>query len=87
MMASPGEAPLFAIHHGACVSSQITALADAGIGILFSTCDPDQAFMCADRVMLLRSGGIPRVGSPDVTITRDNLRELYGIRRRDRRAS
>jgi iron complex transport system ATP-binding protein len=61
------------------VLNQITALAQQGISILFSTHDPDQAFMCADRVLMLRAGAPLCLGPPDDVITRDNLRCVYGI--------
>jgi iron complex transport system ATP-binding protein len=61
------------------VLNQITALARQGISILFSTHDPDQAFMCADRVLMLRSGHALCLGPPDDVLTPDNLRCIYGI--------
>ncbi|MEK6592105.1 MAG: ABC transporter ATP-binding protein, partial [Pseudomonadota bacterium] len=61
------------------VLDQIRALAQTGIGILFSTHDPDQAFRCADSVMLLRQGGLLCSGAPDAVLNRDNLRALYGV--------
>lgn len=61
------------------VLDQIRALAQAGIGVLFSTHDPDQAFWCAGGVVLLRQGGLLCSGTPDTVLNRDNLRELYGV--------
>ena len=61
------------------VLDQLRALADQGIGILFSTHDPDQAFLCAERVVMLRDGAILSTGRPDEVITRENLRRLYGV--------
>jgi iron complex transport system ATP-binding protein len=61
------------------VVEQIKALAGSGIGILFSTHNPDQAFWCAGGVMLLRQGGLLCSGKPDTTLNQDNLRELYGV--------
>ncbi len=62
------------------VLAHLRALAREGIGILFSTHDPDQAFICADRVLLLRDGGIFCDGPPAETITSENLYRLYGVR-------
>ena len=38
------------------VLEHIQALAQTGIGVLLSTHDPDQAFVCADRVAMLHEG-------------------------------
>jgi iron complex transport system ATP-binding protein len=61
------------------VLQQIETLAASGIGILFSTHDPDQALQCADQALLLRPGGLLCSGAPDAVLNRDNLRELYGV--------
>ncbi len=61
------------------VLEQVAALARGGIGILLSTHDPDQAFLCADRVVLLRDGGIHAHGAPAEVVTAANLRALYGV--------
>src|SRR5215471_472748 len=62
------------------VLSQTRALAARGIGIILSTHDPDQAFLCADRVALLRGGTVTRVGPPEAVITPASLYETYGVR-------
>lgn len=59
------------------VLEQVTALARSGIGVLLSTHDPDQAFQCADRVALLRK--LIAQGAPEAVLTREHLRELYGV--------
>lgn len=61
------------------VLDQVTALARAGIGVLLSTHDPDQAFQCADRVALLRGGELIAQGPPAAVLTGERLRELYGV--------
>ena len=61
------------------VLDQVVALARAGIGIIFSTHEPDHAFRCAGSVMLLRPGGLLRIGSPEEVVNPDNLHELYGV--------
>ena len=61
------------------VLEQVTALARSGIGVLLSTHDPDQAFQCADRVALLRGGELIAQGAPEAVLTREHLRELYGV--------
>jgi iron complex transport system ATP-binding protein len=57
----------------------IRVLADAGIGILLSTHDPEQAFVCADRVALLANGELRALGSPQEVIHPDSMKTLYGI--------
>jgi iron complex transport system ATP-binding protein len=61
------------------VLDRLRVLADGGIGILFSTHDPDHAFLCAEQVLMLRDGHILSAGRPSEVITRDNLRRLYGV--------
>ncbi|HQR53447.1 MAG TPA: ABC transporter ATP-binding protein [Burkholderiales bacterium] len=61
------------------VLDQLRALAERGIGVLFSTHDPDHAFLCAERVVMLRDGRILATGRPAEVITRDNLQRLYGV--------
>ncbi len=62
------------------VLAQTRALAVRGMAIILSTHDPDQAFLCADRVALLRGGTVTRVGSPEEIITPASLYETYGVR-------
>jgi iron complex transport system ATP-binding protein len=61
------------------VLRRIRELAKRGIGVLFSTHDPDQAFACADRVLLLRDGMLA-LGTPEETISAEALERLYGVR-------
>ncbi len=59
--------------------TQVRRLADSGIAVVLSTHDPDHAFLCADRVALLHGGRMVALGSPQVTITSETLRLLYGV--------
>ena len=61
------------------VLQHIQELARGGIGILLSTHDPDQAFLCADRVAMLHEGRLARLGAPAETITADSLQQIYGV--------
>jgi iron complex transport system ATP-binding protein len=61
------------------VLEHIQSLAQSGIGVLLSTHDPDQAFLCADRVAMLHEGRLARLGDPEATITADSLKEIYGV--------
>jgi iron complex transport system ATP-binding protein len=61
------------------VVEHIRSLARAGMGVLLSTHDPDQAFVCADRVAMLHEGRLARIGAPAETITAESLQQLYGV--------
>jgi iron complex transport system ATP-binding protein len=61
------------------VMEHIQALARAGMGVLLSTHDPDQAFICADRVAMLHEGRLARTGVPAEAITAESLRQLYEV--------
>jgi len=61
------------------VLGEIEQLARRGIAVMLSTHDPDHAFLCAHRVALLHRGRLARLGPPDDVITRESLREVYGI--------
>lgn len=61
------------------VMEHVRSLAQSGIGVLLSTHDPDQAFLCANRVAMLHGGRLARLGTPDETITATSLREIYGV--------
>ncbi len=61
------------------VLDEISRLAQDGIGVLLSTHDPDQAFLCAHRVALLQRSGALITGAPEAVITPAALRALYGV--------
>lgn len=61
------------------VLDQVMALAEAGIGILLSTHDPDQAFLAADRVALLAGGTLRALGPTGEVLTGAALQSLYGV--------
>ena len=61
------------------VLRHVQDLARSGIGVLLSTHDPDQAFVCADRVAMLHEGRLARVGAPDDVVTADSLGQIYGV--------
>ena len=60
------------------VLSEIEALAGAGLGVLFTTHDPNHALRAAHRVCLLRAGAIVAEGKTKQMLTRENLEALYG---------
>jgi len=61
------------------VLERIRALAADGIGVLLSTHDPDHAFLCADRVAMLRDGALLACGAPEQVMTAAQLQQLYGV--------
>jgi iron complex transport system ATP-binding protein len=61
------------------VLEKISALAATGIGILFSSHDPDHAFLCAHRALLLGQGRALELGPPREVIRSDSLQQLYGV--------
>ena len=61
------------------VMEHIQALAETGMGVLLSTHDPDQAFICADQVAMLHEGRLAGAGAPAAAITAESLRQLYGV--------
>ena len=60
------------------VLREIEQLADAGLGVLFTTHDPNHALRAAHRVCLLRDGAIVAEGNTREMLTRDKLETLYG---------
>ena len=61
------------------VLGHLDKLADRGIGIIFSSHDPDQALHHADSVLMLLDGVVVYSGRPDQVITSGNLRHVYGV--------
>jgi iron complex transport system ATP-binding protein len=61
------------------VLEQVRALAATGIGIVMSTHDPDQAFLCADRVALFHGGMLLCADVPERAVTAEHLRVVYGV--------
>jgi len=61
------------------VLERIRDLSCAGLAIVLSTHDPDQAFLVADRVAMLHEGKLVRLGAPGETITAESLKLVYGV--------
>ena len=61
------------------VLERIGALAASGIAILFSSHEPDHAFLCAQRALLLGEGRVLEIGAPRDVIRADSLERLYGV--------
>ncbi len=60
------------------VMKEIELLTGAGLGVLFTTHDPNHALRVANRACLMRSGEIVAEGAARGVVTRDNLGKLYG---------
>jgi iron complex transport system ATP-binding protein len=61
------------------VLERVLALAREGMSVLLSTHDPDHAFLCGDRVALMRGGALLGLGAPDSVLTEEALHRLYGV--------
>jgi iron complex transport system ATP-binding protein len=61
------------------VLQRIGALARSGISILFSSHDPDHAFLCAQRALLLAEGRVLEIGAPRDVIRPDTLERMYRV--------
>lgn len=62
------------------VMQEIRRLAGEGLGVLFTTHDPNQALRHADRVMMIRDGQAIASGRADALLTPERLEQLYGVR-------
>jgi iron complex transport system ATP-binding protein len=60
------------------VLREIRALAAAGLGVLFTTHDPNHALRAADRAYLIRDGSRIAEGAVSNVLTRAALEQLYG---------
>lgn len=61
------------------VLEHMMRLAQSGIAVLFSTHDPDHAFLCAQRALLLAEGRSLALGPPAEVINAQTLERLYGV--------
>lgn len=61
------------------VMREIRRLAAEGLGVLFTTHDPNQALRHADRVMMIRDGLALASGRADALLTPGRLEQLYGV--------
>ena len=60
------------------VMREIRALAASGLGVLFTTHDPNHALRAADRAYLLRDGERLAEGAVGTVLTKTQLEALYG---------
>ena len=54
-------------------------LSQKGISILMVTHDPDQAFFCAHKVVLMKTGHLLDMGTPEATIIEKSMKDMYDI--------
>jgi iron complex transport system ATP-binding protein len=47
--------------------------------VILSTHDPDHAFRCAQRVVILHDGRLAYIGAPREVLTPGILRTVYGV--------
>jgi iron complex transport system ATP-binding protein len=62
----------------ALILDEVARLRDAGTAVLFSTHHPDHALAIADRVVMVRGGGIMASGATGEVVNSENLSALYG---------
>jgi len=60
------------------VMREIRALAESGLGVMFTTHDPNHALRAADRAYLLRAGECLADGAVADVLTGERLEALYG---------
>ena len=61
------------------VLETVASLAAAGISILFSSHDPDQALLVAHRALLLGEGSMLELGPPRAVVRPETLKRLYNV--------
>jgi len=61
------------------VMERIAALAIDGYTVIFSTHDPNQAFMHAGTALVLQGGGVVAAGPSETVLSAELLSRLYGI--------
>jgi iron complex transport system ATP-binding protein len=61
------------------VLDELKKLAAQGLGIIFATHHPEQAFACADRVAMLHQGRLAHYGTPAEIITAETMQQIYGV--------
>lgn len=61
------------------VMAEIRRLAAEGLGVLFTTHDPNQALRYADHVLMIRDGQALAAGRAAELLTSERLAELYGV--------
>ncbi len=61
------------------VLSRIQQLASSGLSIIMACHFPEHAFLYGTKALLFKEGEVYGFGSPEKTVTEDNVRALYGV--------
>lgn len=75
------DEPTSALDYGNTVRvlSCVRKLAEDGLTVIQSTHQPDQAFLYADKTLVLHEGNVLAYGEPKQTITADLISKIYGV--------
>ena len=75
------DEPTSALDYGNTIRvlSQVSDLAQEGYSIIQSTHQPDQAFLFADKTLIINHGSVYAFGEPKETITSASISDLYNI--------
>ncbi|WP_026895660.1 ABC transporter ATP-binding protein [Clostridiisalibacter paucivorans] len=65
--------------HQMRVLNHINKLVQKGMGVIMTSHFPNHVFLCATRVSIIKNGRLFKVGTPKEVITKENLKEIYGI--------
>ncbi|MEM3640519.1 MAG: ABC transporter ATP-binding protein, partial [Candidatus Bathyarchaeia archaeon] len=66
------------IGNKARVLNIISKMANSGKTIIFSTHDPNEAFLAADNAVIINGGEVVSEGPPATAITEELLEKTYG---------
>ena len=75
------DEPTSALDYGNTVRvlSRVRQLAEDGLTVIQSTHQPDQAFLYADKTLVLHEGEVLAYGTPKETITAGLISKIYGV--------
>ena len=75
------DEPTSALDYGNTVRvlSSVRQLAEDGLTVIQSTHQPDQAFLYADKTLVLHEGNVLAFGDPKDTITEELIGKIYGV--------
>lgn len=61
------------------VLRRMRQLANQNLGVIMTTHNPDHAFLCCDRVILITRDRRVVEGNVDEVVTEENLYQAYGV--------
>jgi iron complex transport system ATP-binding protein len=61
------------------ILEQIRELKSTGMGIIMTTHSPEQALLCATRVIVFHKGALSETGHPNAVITEPLMHNIYGV--------